>query len=168
MYEWLSRTALELVGQGGMGYSFDSLQDGEVCEYTRVVKDLMYVHSSFPSSHHHHPPDRPTNQPTDPLHSPTVSRLHIPLLLLPLFRKYLPLSLTRLLLRWAPLESVRTVARITQFLDRTSRDVLERKRAELREVDESVREEEGEGETGRDVLSVLRGWAFTVIPILDS
>ena len=43
MFDWLSRLALELVGQAGIGYSFDTLADGEKCEYTAVVKDLMFV-----------------------------------------------------------------------------------------------------------------------------
>ena len=41
MFEWLSRTALELVGQGGLGHSFDSLAEGEVSDYTKVAKELM-------------------------------------------------------------------------------------------------------------------------------
>lgn len=39
---WMSRTALELVGQGGMGYSFDSL--GETPEkHGELLRDLVYV-----------------------------------------------------------------------------------------------------------------------------
>ena len=43
MFDWLSRLALELVGQAGIGYSFDTLAEGEKCEYTAVVKDLMFA-----------------------------------------------------------------------------------------------------------------------------
>ena len=43
LLHWLHRTALELVGQGGLGYSFDSLsEDVPYTVYTRAMKDLMY------------------------------------------------------------------------------------------------------------------------------
>ena len=43
LLHWLHRTALELVGQGGLGYSFDSLsEDVPYTVYTGAMKDLMY------------------------------------------------------------------------------------------------------------------------------
>ena len=39
---WFHRTALELVGQGGLGHSFDSLkEDIPYSDYTRAMKELM-------------------------------------------------------------------------------------------------------------------------------
>ena len=39
---WLSRIALELIGQAGLGYSFENFQDETaVSEYSRAVKDLL-------------------------------------------------------------------------------------------------------------------------------
>ncbi|KAJ7674202.1 cytochrome P450 [Mycena rosella] len=38
---WMSRTALELVGQAGLGYSFDPLTDDEVPPYITSVKQLQ-------------------------------------------------------------------------------------------------------------------------------
>ena len=153
MYEWLSRTALELVGQGGMGYSFDSLQDGEVCEYTRVVKDLMYVTSTCP------PYPLALHISSDFLsYRPAVTRLHIPLLFLPLLRKYVPSTLAQLFLKWAPLDSVRTVTKIQVFLDETSRGVLERRRAEM-----DSRNLDDDEDVGKDVLSVLRQLLLSVV-----
>lgn len=35
---WISRTALELVGQGALGYSLDSLDKGGQNEYAHVLK----------------------------------------------------------------------------------------------------------------------------------
>ena len=43
MLEWLARLALELVGQGGIGHSFDTLADGEKCRYSAIAKDLKCV-----------------------------------------------------------------------------------------------------------------------------
>ena len=39
---WMSRTALELVGQGGMGYSFDSLKEAPE-KHGELMRDLVYV-----------------------------------------------------------------------------------------------------------------------------
>lgn len=44
MLHWMSRTALELIGQSGLGYSFDSLTEGApIHPYTKSVKEFMYV-----------------------------------------------------------------------------------------------------------------------------
>lgn len=40
---WMSRTALELVGQGGLGHSFDPLTEETTDEYTEAVKALVWV-----------------------------------------------------------------------------------------------------------------------------
>jgi hypothetical protein len=44
MLHWLSRTALELIGQGGLGYSFEDFSDnGSQNEYTRAVQEFGFV-----------------------------------------------------------------------------------------------------------------------------
>lgn len=44
MLHWMHRTALELVGQGGLGYSFDPLnEDVPYNDYAKAMKDLSYV-----------------------------------------------------------------------------------------------------------------------------
>jgi cytochrome P450 len=45
LHNWMSRTALELVGQGGLGYSFDPLTDDTRNEYGDAIKRLMCVAS---------------------------------------------------------------------------------------------------------------------------
>ena len=42
MLQWMSRTALELVGQGGMGYSFDSLTETPE-RHGELLRDLVCV-----------------------------------------------------------------------------------------------------------------------------
>ncbi|KAL1948949.1 hypothetical protein VTO73DRAFT_10755 [Trametes versicolor] len=42
MVGWMGRTALELMGQGGLGYSFDPLVSDAADEYGSAIKDLMY------------------------------------------------------------------------------------------------------------------------------
>ena len=41
---WISRAALEIIGQAGLGYSFENLDDeNATTEYARAVKDLLLV-----------------------------------------------------------------------------------------------------------------------------
>ena len=42
---WMGRTALELVGQGVLGYSFDPLLEDSKDKYTEAVKSFVYVAS---------------------------------------------------------------------------------------------------------------------------
>ena len=40
----MTRTALELIGQSGLGYSFDSLtEDGKTHIFSKSVKELVYA-----------------------------------------------------------------------------------------------------------------------------
>ena len=40
---WMGRTALELIGQAGLGYSFDPLVEDREDPYGQAVKALVYV-----------------------------------------------------------------------------------------------------------------------------
>jgi hypothetical protein len=37
---WMSRAALEYIGQGGLGYSFDALDETKTNTYSEVIKML--------------------------------------------------------------------------------------------------------------------------------
>lgn len=44
IHYWISRAALEIIGQAGLGYSFENLDDeNATTEYARAVKDLLSV-----------------------------------------------------------------------------------------------------------------------------
>lgn len=43
MLNWMSRTALELVGQGGLGYSFDPLVEDSKNTFGEALKAVVYV-----------------------------------------------------------------------------------------------------------------------------
>ena len=43
MLNWMSRTALEVISQGGLGVSIDPLTRDTTDEYTQALKDLMFV-----------------------------------------------------------------------------------------------------------------------------
>lgn len=46
MLTWMGRTALELMGQAGLGYSFDPLERDSTDPYGHALKNLTYVHSA--------------------------------------------------------------------------------------------------------------------------
>lgn len=48
MLEWMGRTALELIGQGGLGYSFDPLVAHTTNEFGDALKEFAYVHVISP------------------------------------------------------------------------------------------------------------------------
>lgn len=41
MLGWMGRTALELIGQGGLGYSFDPLVEDRTDQYGDALKSLL-------------------------------------------------------------------------------------------------------------------------------
>lgn len=43
--KWVSRAALEYIGQGGLGYSFDALDETKKNTYSEMVRMLGYVNS---------------------------------------------------------------------------------------------------------------------------
>lgn len=43
MMRWMTRTALELLGQGGLGHSFDSLEDEMENPLVEDIKAILYV-----------------------------------------------------------------------------------------------------------------------------
>ena len=48
--DWMGRMALELIGQGGLGYSFDPLVRDTKDAYAEAIHDFTYA-PSLPSNH---------------------------------------------------------------------------------------------------------------------
>lgn len=48
----MTRIALELIGQGGLGYSFETLDERKSNRYAEAVKMLLHVFLSPSSSSH--------------------------------------------------------------------------------------------------------------------
>ena len=46
MLSWMGRTTLEVLGQAGLGYSFDPLTEDRPDEFANAVKDLLYAYHS--------------------------------------------------------------------------------------------------------------------------
>ncbi len=45
---WMSRTTLEMLGQAGLGYSFDDFTGESSNSYGESLKLFLYAHSLFP------------------------------------------------------------------------------------------------------------------------
>ncbi|PCH40497.1 cytochrome P450 [Wolfiporia cocos MD-104 SS10] len=121
---WCGRTALELIGQGGLGYSFDPLTERVPNEYGDALKVLF-----------------PTTQYLDALRrlTPLVSNLG-------------PAWFRRAVLDVIPSKRVQTVKKIVDTMDARSTEIYEAKKAAIREGDEKLLKQIGEG---KDIMSVL-------------
>lgn len=132
MYMWTSRGALEFIAQGGLGTSLDTLKVGEISDYTKLVKEMV----------------------------PIVSRLHVAMQILPLVYpivSLIPTPVLDFLLRYAPFSAVRELKRITDQLEDTSREVLQRSRTAVSEELELEKEhlKDDTGARSCDILSAL-------------
>ncbi|KAF9466558.1 cytochrome P450 [Collybia nuda] len=126
MLRWMTRTALELIGQSGLGYSFDSLTDeSDSHPYSNSVKQLV----------------------------PTVSELLIPrtYLLSSLVKIGTP-RFRRLIVDVLPWKSLQKLRDIVDIMHNTSTEIFEEKKKALEEGNEAVLKQVGRG---KDILSIL-------------
>ncbi|KAF9474249.1 cytochrome P450 [Pholiota conissans] len=123
---WMTRTALELIAQSGLGYSFDPLTEDAVPHpYSPSVKMLV-----------------PINMRVFFLRTYLLASLVK--IGGPRFRRFL-LNLVP----WKPLHNIRD---ISDVLHKTSVEIFENKRKALAEGDEAVERQVGQG---KDILSIL-------------
>ncbi|KAJ3507527.1 hypothetical protein NMY22_g16903 [Coprinellus aureogranulatus] len=123
---WMSRTALELIGQSGLGYSFDSLAEGtEDNHYTRGVKEFNEVCNRLSFARHYV--------------LPVVYNIGTPK-----FRRWVVDKL--------PWKTLRDMRDIVDIMQATADDVVESKRKAMKEGDEAVAKQVG---GGKDTISIL-------------
>ncbi|EJC98472.1 cytochrome P450 [Fomitiporia mediterranea MF3/22] len=94
--KWMSRAALEYIGQGGLGYSFDAFDEKKGNNYSDAMKQL----------------------------SPINARLFLPRQLLPHAVKVGTPAFRRKLLEWAPFDLVRTATKISDAVTKCASDIL--------------------------------------------
>lgn len=125
-FAWMSRAALEIVGQAGLGHPFDSLNTEVEDEYGKSISNL----------------------------SPTMGRpgMVIGAQLLPWLIKIGSPNFRRFLVNHLPWRSMEKLSEIVDIMDNTARRVLESKKAALDMGDEAVLQRVGEG---KDILSTL-------------
>ncbi|KAJ7223282.1 cytochrome P450 [Mycena pura] len=125
LWKWSSRAALEGVGVGALGYSFDALDDEtEDNAYMVAARELPY----------------------------TVYPLRKFMPICVWCMRNLPVWLQRALARVTPVPRVQKVCRIVETLQRNSEALYAAKKAALREGDAEVAAQVG---AGNDVMSVL-------------
>ncbi|KAK7676950.1 hypothetical protein QCA50_020068 [Cerrena zonata] len=122
---WMHRTALELIGQGGLGYSFDPLNaNTQHTDLTKAMKDLSAT-----------------------LFNSTAERMTVPFLV-----KLGPSWLRRWLLEFVPNQRVQRLKEISDIMTENTRHIFLSKKAALEAGDEAVKEQVA---NGNDIMSIL-------------
>ncbi|TFY57863.1 hypothetical protein EVJ58_g6767 [Rhodofomes roseus] len=123
--DWMGRTALELVGQAGLGWSFDPLEEDTVDHNLgTAVKGVV----------------------------PTLFPLRLIRPLLPIVMKLGSPALQHKLVDLIPNKHVRRAKQISDEIQKHSRHIYEEKKRAMREGDEAVMHQIGEG---KDIMSKL-------------
>jgi len=115
--DWMGRTALELIGQAGLGYSFDPLTKDAGDEYGEAIKALV----------------------------PTMFPLRLYRPYLPILMKIGTPAFRRRVLELMPGKTFQRAIEICDMLDRNSRRIFEEKKTALQKGDEAVVQQIGEG-----------------------
>ncbi|TFY58649.1 hypothetical protein EVG20_g8067 [Dentipellis fragilis] len=123
---WMARLSLELIGQGGLGYSFDALNEHSTNAYGTAIKNMVPTLSKVAVFHQ-----------TCPWLDKIGSRR---------FRSFV----SHHLLSWWP--TFNKLVGIVDVMDETTREVFEYKKAALAEGDDALLQQIGEGQ---DIMSVL-------------
>ncbi|KZP05461.1 cytochrome P450 [Athelia psychrophila] len=125
MLHWTGRAALELIGQSGLGYSFDDLGgDSRLSAYSEAVMGLSLARF----------------------------KLNIFRRMTPYLVKLGPARLRRFLVGLIPSADVRKLCGIVDFMHDTSVGIIASKRAALERGDEAVVQQVGRG---GDIMSIL-------------
>lgn len=143
----MTRVALEIVGQSGLGYSFETLDETKSNQYAAAVKMLLcvlrYITHSFYSR---------CELTSAWINSPAFGAI-------PILRQVLPYvcnlgtpSFRRWAVRFLPSKNVQLLIKATNAMDETSKKIFYLKKAALEKGDDAVVQQIGEG---RDIMSVL-------------
>lgn len=158
MSQWMSRAALESVGQGILGYSFDPLNSPSTNQYTKAVRELMFVpllllfpldSTTFPHftlqfslvHSYSHPPAPPRSLWTYmytythplPLYSPALFSVSLIRQFAPFLSKLGPPSFRRKIVEWTPYETVQKIKEMSDVMYGTAKGILEGKKRLLTE-----------------------------------
>ncbi|KAF9238638.1 cytochrome P450 [Melanogaster broomeanus] len=124
MLEWFTRTALELIGQSGLGHSFDTLKGPIANPYSKALNGLV----------------------------PAVIRLTPLRQLLPYAIKIGSPKFRRYIAEIIPLKDVRDLLRMVDTMDKTCMDVFEAKKKALLMGDGAVLQQVGRGKDIMSIL----------------
>nr|A0A2R4SBW0.1 RecName: Full=Ganoderic acid synthetase CYP5150L8; AltName: Full=Cytochrome P450 monooxygenase CYP5150L8 [Ganoderma lucidum]AVZ44872.1 ganoderic acid Z synthetase CYP5150L8 [Ganoderma lucidum] len=122
---WMARTTLEMLGQAGLGYSFDKFTEDSTDSYGEALKSFF----------------------------PVIN--HVPLLNLFVMTlaNHIPKWLMRRVLRLAvPFPHVLRLLRISETMQKRSSEIIQQKKTALQKGDKALIHQVGEG---KDIMSVL-------------
>ena len=147
MLNWMSRTALEVISQGGLGVSIDPLTRDTTDEYTQALKDLMFV----PLSSRNHAqglissilPRSPT------LYGLGALRL---VLTIPRVSQLGPAWLRRFFVEMTPHRGLHKLKDIVDIMTRRAVQIFEERKAALRRGESEMSKQTMEG---KDLLSLM-------------
>ncbi|KAJ3890870.1 cytochrome P450 [Lentinula edodes] len=123
---WLGRTEFELIGQAGLGYSFDPMKDEESAHpFSGVMKSLF------------------------PLLTPMMFWFTY---VLPLVSNIGPPSFQRFVINILPWKNLHHMRDIADYMYKVAIDIFEEKKRALEAGDEAIKNQIGKG---KDVISVL-------------
>ncbi|KAG6827437.1 hypothetical protein H0H92_011792 [Tricholoma furcatifolium] len=125
MSEWMSRVALETVGQTILDYSFDPLDSPANNPYTSAVKELV----------------------------PTIFSLSLVRQFAPFLSRLGSPAFRRKLVEWTPHHAIQKVKNMSDVMHETAVDILRRKRMDI--TQELEASESPESSTAKDIISVL-------------
>ncbi|KAI0648492.1 cytochrome P450 [Trametes meyenii] len=121
---WMGRTALELIGQGGLGHSFDPLTRDVADEFADAVKAYF----------------------------PVLQQMEMPRLLLPQLLKIGTPGFRRKVVEMIPSAAVQRMIQISDGLHIQSLAIVNGKKAALEKGDETLKQQVGEGKDIISVL----------------
>ncbi|EIN05371.1 cytochrome P450 [Punctularia strigosozonata HHB-11173 SS5] len=121
---WMTRTAMELIGRAGLGYSFDPLTENSDNHYASAIKALVPVLAES-------------------------GRLRE---LVPYFTAFNVPSVFKSLLPYVPIKRVQRLRDVAEALDKASHEVYEAKKAALQRGDEAVMQQVGRGKDIMSIL----------------
>ncbi|CCL99520.1 uncharacterized protein FIBRA_01538 [Fibroporia radiculosa] len=124
MLNWMGRTALELIGQGGLGYSFDPLTQDMQNEYGNALKSWF----------------------------PNMQKVAMLRRFTPLFANMGPAWFRRFVLSLIPIAKIQKVKELVDTMTARSHEIFRGKKAALRRGDEELLRQVGEGRDIMSIL----------------
>ena len=146
--EWMSRAALEYIGRGGFGHTFDALNESSRNGYGEAVKMLVYVIFSILKT---------KCQYFLVLSRPLSSTLFAFRPLLPTMIQIGTAGFRRKVVEWTPIKTVQQLRHIVDLMHETSIEIYSKKLNGLKKGDQAVVEQIG---NGKDIMSILRACQF--------
>ncbi|TBU25722.1 cytochrome P450 [Dichomitus squalens] len=121
---WMARTTLEMLGQAGLGYSFDSFTEDSSDAYGESLKNFF----------------------------PVLSRLHFLGFIVTAVSYILSDNAIRVILRHFPHAETRRMMNISDTMMRRSQEIIDGKKDALRKGDEALARQVGEGKDIMSIL----------------